>query len=249
MDITKQRIVFIDSINLTEEEKNSGLFSYALVRKDPRTGLLYIKDFDPSIQALEGNFQGLRSSVNSNSQLIQGLDSRVETLEGQESADLPNIIFHIKDLSAPTENEKITIANIVKSVTNDFKEDVNLSAYSDVLLFNNKGASGQPDIRVYSLSSYEHKILDPTYYKFTFNLDDNVEYELIVYTDYIVETRMLEFVKKEDLDKVSGYPIDIDTEEKMNACLITANVGKIYRYVGTTGTYVNGFLYQVVKGG
>lgn len=44
----------------------------------------------------------------------------------------------------------------------------------------------------------------------------------------------------------SGTPIDIATEEEMASILSNATAddnGKIYRYTGTTGTYVNGALY------
>jgi hypothetical protein len=40
---------------------------------------------------------------------------------------------------------------------------------------------------------------------------------------------------------------EISTEQEMNALLIADNVGKVYRFVGVTGTYVNGDLYEVVS--
>lgn len=40
---------------------------------------------------------------------------------------------------------------------------------------------------------------------------------------------------------------EISTEQEMNALLIADNVGKVYRFVGVTGAYVNGDLYEVVS--
>lgn len=47
-------------------------------------------------------------------------------------------------------------------------------------------------------------------------------------------------------DKLYGAPIDVATEEEMASILSNATAddnGRIYRYTGTTGTYVNGALY------
>ncbi len=44
---------------------------------------------------------------------------------------------------------------------------------------------------------------------------------------------------------VKAVPIDIDNDTDMNAVLVAANVGKCYRFTGTTGTYTNGDLYVV----
>jgi hypothetical protein len=43
----------------------------------------------------------------------------------------------------------------------------------------------------------------------------------------------------------SPLPIKISNETEMNALLSTADVGSIYKYIGTTGTYENGALYVV----
>lgn len=43
----------------------------------------------------------------------------------------------------------------------------------------------------------------------------------------------------------SPSPIEISTETEMTALLETAEVGAIYKYTGTTGTYENGALYVV----
>jgi hypothetical protein len=44
----------------------------------------------------------------------------------------------------------------------------------------------------------------------------------------------------------SSFPIEVATEEEMNALLNTAGVGAIYKYTGeTTDTYENGALYVV----
>lgn len=43
-----------------------------------------------------------------------------------------------------------------------------------------------------------------------------------------------------------GIPIDVPTAVEMNAVLIADNVGKVYRFTGTTDvTYTNGDLYIV----
>ena len=43
----------------------------------------------------------------------------------------------------------------------------------------------------------------------------------------------------------SPLPIEISTEVEMTALLETAEIGSIYKYTGTTGTYENGTLYIV----
>lgn len=43
----------------------------------------------------------------------------------------------------------------------------------------------------------------------------------------------------------SPLPIEVATEDTMNALLETAEVGSVYKYTGTTGTYENGALYVV----
>lgn len=42
-----------------------------------------------------------------------------------------------------------------------------------------------------------------------------------------------------------GYPIEVATDVGMSAVLVDDNVGKVYKFTGTTGTYVNGDLYVV----
>lgn len=48
---------------------------------------------------------------------------------------------------------------------------------------------------------------------------------------------------------ISGYtkskPKEISTEAEMNTLLTTAEVGSVYKYVGTTGTYEKGALYMI----
>ena len=46
----------------------------------------------------------------------------------------------------------------------------------------------------------------------------------------------------------SGSPIEIATEAEMTKALETAEVGTIYKYTGTTGTYEKGALYIVEAG-
>ena len=47
--------------------------------------------------------------------------------------------------------------------------------------------------------------------------------------------------------QVAGSPIEIATAAEMNALLVEKNVGKIYKFTGTSdGTYVNGDIYEVV---
>ena len=58
-------------------------------------------------------------------------------------------------------------------------------------------------------------------------------------------------------DGVDGYSAvdvnvagieDISTSDEMTALLVEANVGKVYRFTGTTDeTYTNGDLYEVVS--
>lgn len=43
----------------------------------------------------------------------------------------------------------------------------------------------------------------------------------------------------------SSLPIEVATEDEMTALLSTAEVGSVYKYTGTTGTYENGALYVV----
>lgn len=42
-----------------------------------------------------------------------------------------------------------------------------------------------------------------------------------------------------------GIPQEISTENEMTALLVPANIGKAYKYTGTTGTYTNGNIYVV----
>lgn len=45
-----------------------------------------------------------------------------------------------------------------------------------------------------------------------------------------------------------AVPIDVSTANAMTALLVTDNVGKVYRFTGTTdATYTNGDLYEVVS--
>lgn len=45
-----------------------------------------------------------------------------------------------------------------------------------------------------------------------------------------------------------GLPIEVSSTEEMDALLVTENIGKIYKFIGTTdSTYTNGELYQVVE--
>lgn len=48
-----------------------------------------------------------------------------------------------------------------------------------------------------------------------------------------------------DVNVPQAIPIDIDTDAGMTAVLTSANVGKAYRFTGTTGTYTNGDIYIV----
>lgn len=46
-----------------------------------------------------------------------------------------------------------------------------------------------------------------------------------------------------------AVPIDVSTADEMTALLVTDNVGKVYRFTGTTDAiYTNGDLYEVVNG-
>jgi hypothetical protein len=43
--------------------------------------------------------------------------------------------------------------------------------------------------------------------------------------------------------KDSALPIEVSTEAEMTALLESGEVGGVYKYTGTTGTYENGALY------
>ena len=45
-----------------------------------------------------------------------------------------------------------------------------------------------------------------------------------------------------------SVPIEISTDAEMEAVLTSDNVGKVYKFTGTTGTYTNGDLYVVEVG-
>ena len=47
---------------------------------------------------------------------------------------------------------------------------------------------------------------------------------------------------------VDSTPIEISTDAGMEAVLTSDNVGKVYKFTGTTGTYTNGDLYIVEVG-
>lgn len=63
-------------------------------------------------------------------------------------------------------------------------------------------------------------------------------------------------VKLESADTAGEYvsytdsiPIEVSTAAAMTALLVAANVGKVYKFTGTTDTtYTNGDLYEVVNG-
>lgn len=51
---------------------------------------------------------------------------------------------------------------------------------------------------------------------------------------------------KVDVNVPTGTPIEVTTGEEMEALLVEENIGKIYKYVGTTtDVYTNGELYIV----
>lgn len=62
-------------------------------------------------------------------------------------------------------------------------------------------------------------------------------------------------VKLESADMAGEYvsytdsiPIEVSTAAAMTALLVAANVGKVYKFTGTTDTtYTNGDLYEVVS--
>ena len=45
-----------------------------------------------------------------------------------------------------------------------------------------------------------------------------------------------------------SVPIEISTDAEMEAVLISDNVGKVYKFTGTSDTYTNGDLYIVEVG-
>lgn len=48
-----------------------------------------------------------------------------------------------------------------------------------------------------------------------------------------------------EIKNIPPRPIEVSTEANMTALLATAEIGSIYKYVGTAGTYENGALYIV----
>ena len=75
----------------------------------------------------------------------------------------------------------------------------------------------------------------------------------------ITENGTTEIIPSEGKDGISkvtatvnvpqAVPIDVSTAAEMTALLVTDNVGKVYRFTGTTdATYTNGDLYEVVNG-
>lgn len=46
-------------------------------------------------------------------------------------------------------------------------------------------------------------------------------------------------------DEDSALPIEVSTEAEMTALLTSGEVGGVYKYIGTTGTYENGALYML----
>lgn len=62
-------------------------------------------------------------------------------------------------------------------------------------------------------------------------------------------------VKLQSADTAGEYvsytdsiPIEVSTAAAMTALLVAANVGKVYKFTGTTdATYTNGDLYEVVS--
>ena len=52
----------------------------------------------------------------------------------------------------------------------------------------------------------------------------------------------------EKLNIADSTPIEISTDAEMEAVLTSDNVGKVYKFTGTTGTYTNGDLYVVEVG-
>lgn len=47
---------------------------------------------------------------------------------------------------------------------------------------------------------------------------------------------------------VDSTPIEISTDAEMEAVLTSENVGKVYKFTGTSDTYTNGDLYIVEVG-
>lgn len=130
---------------------------------------------------------------------ISKLDARTKELEEKVSVALPNVVLEIANLDVLTASEQDIIIEQIKSITNDLTTDLDTTKFSEVVLRNDVGTTEAPDLRQYSLVSYEHKKSDPTYYKFTFNLDDNTEYELFIRQDLTVSVNKLEFATKAQL--------------------------------------------------
>ena len=50
------------------------------------------------------------------------------------------------------------------------------------------------------------------------------------------------------IDSIAVTPIEISTDAGMEAVLTSNNVGKVYKFTGTSDTYTNGDLYIVEVG-
>ena len=50
------------------------------------------------------------------------------------------------------------------------------------------------------------------------------------------------------IDSIAVTPIEISTDAGMEAVLTNNNVGKVYKFTGTSDTYTNGDLYIVEVG-
>ena len=50
------------------------------------------------------------------------------------------------------------------------------------------------------------------------------------------------------IDSIAVTPIEISTDAGMEAVLTSNNVGKVYKFTGTSDTYTNGDLYVVEVG-
>ena len=101
---------------------------------------------------------------------------------------------------------------------------------------------------VVSISSYKGEWTAGT----TYNTDDIVTYQGNVYrclnenTDSIPANYIGMFWEK--LNIADSTPIEISTDAGMEEVLTSDNVGKVYKFTGTTGTYTNGDLYVVEVG-
>lgn len=118
------------------------------------------------------------------------------------------------------------------------------------------GGSTQPNASVYSVVDGLNSFTTPLTYAQIYpegQTAETVKYgELVLFLNgdigriTTVSTDNIGLTKLE-ATLATGRPVEIATEADMNAELVSENVGKFYKYTGTTGTYTNGSIYLITE--